>query len=68
MTTQQSGPDAPSPAPGPTKFDVPKGTEGSGRFAYYDTTLGRYVGGVHDSKADAKAAGKGAASGAVVEV
>ncbi len=82
MTTQQNpGPGAPSPAPGPDDqdvagvepaaprpFDVPKGVEGSGRYAFYDTTLGKYVGGVHDKKADATKAGKGAASGEVVEV
>lgn len=77
-------PGAPSPAPGPDdqdvagvetrepaeprKFDVPEGADGTGRYAYYDTTLGKYVGGVHDAKAKAKAAGKGAASGEVVEV
>ena len=84
MTEQIPGPGAPSPAPGPgdqdvagveprepeapRKFDAPKGVEGSGRFAFYDTTLGRFVGGVHDKKADATKAGKGAASGEVVEV
>lgn len=52
----------------PRKFDVPDGVEDSGRYAFYDTTLGKYVGGVHDTKAKAKTAGKGAASGEVVEV
>lgn len=51
-----------------SKFPVPKGNSGSGRFSFYDTTLGRYVGGVHDKKGDASKAGKGAASGEVVEV
>lgn len=83
-TEQTPGPGAPSPAPDPDqldvvgvetrepaeprKFDVPDGVEESGRYAFYDTTLGKYVGGVHDTKAKAKQAGKGAASGEVVEV
>lgn len=33
--------------------------EGSGRFAAFDTRIGQYVGGVHDSQAKAKAAAKG---------
>jgi hypothetical protein len=61
-------PAAPRKPADPRKFDAPKGVEGSGRYAYYDTTLGKYVGGVHDTKAKAKEAGKGAASGQVVEV
>lgn len=52
----------------PRKFEAPEGADDTGRYAFYDTTLGKYVGGVHDSKAKAKAAGKGAASGEVVEV
>lgn len=83
-TEQNPSPDAPSPAPGPDdqdvvgveprepaaprKFDVPESAQDTGRYAFYDTTLGKYVGGVHDSKAKAKQAGKGAASGEVVEV
>lgn len=63
----QAGVEPREPAEAP-KFDVPEGTKDSGRFAFYDTTLGRYVGGTHDSKTDAKKAGKGAASGEVVEV
>lgn len=64
--------DAPArrePAPNP-KFEAPKGTKDSGRFSAYDTTLGKYVGGVHDSKSKAQTAGKdsGAESFKVVEV
>lgn len=90
MTEQPNspGPDAPSPAPGPSddeidtagverrepaptpKFDAPKGNPGSGRFAVYDTTLGRYVGNVVDSKSEAgkSDAAKAAESFKVVEV
>lgn len=85
MTEQQqppSGSRAPSPAPEPTavesrrepekprKFEAPDGVEDSGRFAAYDTTLGKYVGGVHDTKTKARDAGKasGAESFEVVEV
>lgn len=45
------------PAPAP-KFEPPKGTPDSGRFAAYDTTLGKYVGGVHNSRGAADKAGK----------
>lgn len=81
---QTSGSDAPSPAPEPEtdvverrepeeprKFDPPKDRDGTGRFAGYDTTLGRFVdGGVHDSRKAAEKAAKesGAASYRVVEV
>jgi hypothetical protein len=80
--TQTSGATSPAPDPAQTdeapvreaapnpKFDPPKGNPGSGRFAVYDTTLGRYVGNVVDSKSDASKsdAAKGAASFKVVEV
>lgn len=39
-------------------------TEGTGRFAGYHTTLERFVGGVHDTKTKAKAAGVKAAKAA----
>lgn len=39
-------------------------TEGTGRFAGYHTGLARFVGGVHDSKTKAKAAGVRAAKAA----
>lgn len=31
-------------------FDAPESIEGSTRYSVYDRVLGRYVGGVHDSK------------------
>lgn len=37
----------------------------TGRFAAFDTAFGRYVGGVHDSEAKARAAGKRAGAQAV---
>lgn len=51
-------------------FQAPEGAKDSGRFAAYDTTLGKYVGGTHDSKTKAEKAGKdsGASSFKVVEV
>lgn len=54
----------------PAKFEAPTGVKDSGRFAAYDTTLGKYVGGVHDSRDKARRAGKdsGAESVEVVEV
>lgn len=54
----------------PAPFEAPAGTPDSGRFAAYDTTLGKYVGGTHDSKSKADKAGKsaGAATVTVVEV
>lgn len=57
------------PAEAP-KFEAPKGNPDSGRYAAYDTTLGKYVGGTHDSEAKARKAGKdsGAESYKVVEV
>lgn len=73
MTTQNPPSGAPSPAPDddqvdeqpepivapePFKFAAPKGAKDTGRYSAYDTTLGRYVGGVHDSKAKARDAAK----------
>lgn len=38
---------------------LPEKEPRTGRFAVYDTTLARYVGGVHGSKAEAEKAAEG---------
>lgn len=49
--------------------NVPAGNPGSGRFAVYDTSLQRYVGGVQDSKPSKSDADKLAPKGhSIVEV
>ena len=49
--------------------NVPAGNPGSGRYSVYDTSLQRYVGGVHDSKPSKDDADKLAPNGhSIVEV
>lgn len=51
--------DAPEPPKAePYKAPAPKSAKDTGRFSAYDTTLGRFTGGVHDSKGKARDAAK----------
>lgn len=52
-------------------FDVPAGAKAeTGRYSAYDKTYGKYVGGVHDTKAKAREAAKakGSTDVEIVEV
>lgn len=62
MSETQSAPPAP--------FTAPTGAKDTGRFAAYDTTLGKYVGGTHDSRDKARKSGRdaGAKTVEIVEV
>jgi len=57
MNENENENETPAPAAAPL-FDAPKGAKDTGRFAAYDRTLGRYVGGTHKSRDDARKAAK----------